>query len=72
MENQTLDERVETLEDQVSRLVDMIFALSEVLEEKGIATKDEVMSSANKIREERFSGVEHDDRERERKKGGGQ
>ena len=68
MENQTLHERVETLEHQLSRLVDMIFAVSEVLEEKGVATKDEIMASSKQINTERFSGVDYDDRERGRKR----
>ena len=67
MENQTLDERVVELEHQVSTLVDMIFALSEVLEDKGVATKDEILASSKKIRNERFSGVEYHDREKRKR-----
>jgi len=53
MNDQTLMERVITLEQKVSTLEDMLFAVTEVLEDQGITSKADLKSRSEKVRTER-------------------
>ncbi len=53
MNDQTLMERVVNLENQVLTLEDMLFAVTEVLEDQGISSKTDLKSRSEKIRRER-------------------
>ncbi len=53
MHDQTLMERVFTLEQQVLSLVDTLFAITEVLEDQGITSKADLKSRSEKVRTER-------------------
>ena len=52
MNDQTLMERVVNLENQVLTLEDMLFAVTEVLEDQGISSKAEIKRRSDKIRDE--------------------
>ena len=52
MNDQTLMERVITLEQQVIALEDMLSAVTEVLEDQGITSKADLKSRSEKIRKE--------------------
>ena len=53
MNDQTLMERVVNLENQVLTLEDMLFAVTEVLEDQGITSKADLKSRSEKVRTER-------------------
>ena len=53
MNDQTLMERIITLENQVLALEDMLFAVTEVLEDQGITSKADLKSRSEKVRTER-------------------
>ncbi len=53
MNDRTLMERVVALEQQVLTLVDMLLAVTEVLEDQGISSKAEIKRRSDKIQNER-------------------
>lgn len=59
-------ERIADLEDQVGQLVNYIFAIGEILEDKNITTKAEIMTRVKNINDQRMSGIDHDTREKHR------
>ena len=59
-------ERIADLEAQVGQLVNYIFAIGEILEDKNIATKAEIMTRVKNINDQRMSGIDHDTREKHR------
>lgn len=66
MNQKPIRERIAELETQVFSLVNMIFAIGEALEVKGFVTKADIMTRAQKISEQRTSGLDHDMREAHR------
>lgn len=59
-------ERIADLEAQVGQLVNYIFAIGEILEDKNLTTKAEILTRVKNINDQRMSGVDYSTREKHR------